>query len=1001
MNKKTKTYRGFSMVEMMLLLIIVSLMLASGVTVISKKHVKVPRLSSHGAYICYINNAGELRQEKYLGIGLENKIMDEGGPCVFEPPARAAYLHIQATGGGGGGGASGYKGGTLFTYESKTEVISPFGWTQDRLDLKGMDIDELEDLGGKVWAYADGTGEFGDGGAGGDAYYIKQDCANGACIVWRSWEYTGTKERTCDCKSHTEYSYVVQRDYEYYSSRSGYSEYTCENNRHQPYWHCNERCTDTDYDYGYSWSTSVPSGFDADDCVSHSSTTCYSESSCSDYASRSIGSFSCSKDSDDDGICDRGTYTYCSRYEKTTERDECCDCDYKVVLEDTCENETDIPVDAYCSQPNSVYQMLPVDVTITEAKETERDSHYRLETIGADLHDGDDVKERTMLRDTGEAKTVCNYGNATIYPGTGIFGSFMEGEVSGVSCDTSSLAAAFGEQIMFLGTTQTSVHSTKTVKASEVYDVTAGGTEEEFPMYMRTEDEGGLSVFGESCVNTYNGDCESNEFKAPSNGYKPPKGNTIRNEESLPTNCSIKNNVTYRDDLGCDDAEDDYDFIRFTSYNSFRRSYPNTVYRCDCVRHNTSDPGECVYDYGDVDNAPSTELGTKCSYIPDVVKGGAGGVGKFCALNDVPVTLGLNYKGESSIFAGIRGSDRLLTNADYKPLYTEKEWKNQEATASDKGVGGEHGTPSQGSASIRISGGEDGEYWCDLHKDKVPGRGEGARRYGMDRTSAPVAGSSAPVTGAPSNEAAIGSIDGQGYTENKGRKCGGNHVGYCLRPKNKPVIANGKYTYSYTWNTNYLQYGEGGEAGEYRVKIIRAIKDKPIEITLGRGGPAGSDPSDTDERSVCDGGDGGDTIVGDILTAEGGKGGKGCIPTVTEQLPYWFEGGHFYAKQPGTPGKLASVTNYKTNIINLVLPIDNSVLGAWIEASGAGGNGGGSINNCWASEWQRWFNGERLYKATGGYLDAAQLEEKGCRNGTYWGTEPAQSGTAGAVLIKW
>ena len=999
MNKKTKTYRGFSMVEMMLLLIIVSLMLASGVTVISKKHVKVPRLSSHGAYICYEKN-GVLHQEKYLGIGLDNKIMDEDtDQCVFEPPARASYLHIQATGGGGGGGASGYKGGTLFTYESKTEVISPFGWTQDRLDLKGMHIDELKKYGGNVWAYADGTGEFGDGGGGGDAYYIKQDCANGACIVWRSWEYTGTKERKCDCGEQVrKYSKVQKYKYEYYNSHSA-SWPNCEYYEDEENYYCNSyphyetyyynpggsnvRCvhheTEREYDYGHS----------VEECAAFDYRSCYGydeETGKCDY---------CWGYNEVEGDCDRWEKTYY----------ECSSCSYDTRHTSYCTDEWDIPTSASCSETG--LQNLTVDVTITEAKETERDSHYRLKTKDATLHDGDDVKERTMLRDTGEAKTVCNYGNSTIYPGTGIFGSFMEGEVSGVSCDTSSLAAAFGEQIYKIGEAQTSVHSTKTVKASEVYNETAGGTDEEFPMYMRTEDEGGLSVFGESCVNTYNGDCESNEFKAPSGGYKPPKGGNIVNKEPLYTACSYSPRYWNDDDsnMGCDRV---YNAInnRFTKYGS-QTSNTYWVYeRCDCVQNNSSDPGECVYDYGDVDNASSTELGTKCSYIPDVVKGGAGGVGKFCALNDVPVTLGLNYKGESSIFAGIRGSDRLLTNADYKPLYTEKEWKNQEATASDKGVGGEHGTPSQGSASIRISGGEGGEYWCELHKDKVPGRGEGARRYGMDRTSAPVAGSSAPVTGAPSNEAAIGSIDGQGYTENKGRKCGGNHVGYCLRAKDqyendRPVIENGKYTYSYTWNTNYLQYGEGGEAGEYRVKIIRAIKDKPIEITLGRGGAAGSDPSDTDERSVCDGGDGGDTIVGDILTAEGGKGGKGCIPTVTEQLPYWFEGGHFYAKQPGTPGKLASVTNYKTNIINLVLPIDNSVLGAWIEASGAGGNGGGSINNCWASEWQRWFNGAQLEQATGGKLDAAQLERDGCRNGTYWGTEPAQSGTAGAVLIKW
>ena len=963
MNKKTKTYRGFSMVEMMLLLIIVSLMLASGVTVISKKHVKVPRLSSHGAYICYINKAGNLHQEKYLGIGLDNKIMDEDtDQCVFEPPARASYLHIQATGGGGGGGASGYKGGTLFTYESKTEVISPFGWTQDRLDLKGMHIDELEDYGGNVWAYADGTGEFGDGGGGGDVYYIKQDCANGACLAYREWEYTGTQEK--ECVPHYDYQTVTykKKKYSYYCKESC-TGYYCD---HCDTYRKDYNCTGYNCDYCYDYREESCSGPVCDRCSNWNN---YDEDGNWDYH------HSCNWGYNETSYCiDGWEYTdYCSDgYNDST-------------CYNTCTETYDIPVDATCS---GRYADLTVDVENWFADNVGSRPPYRVEVPDSppSLEDGKDVEERTMLRDTGEAKTVCNYGS-DIYLGTNIFGSFMEGEVSGVSCDTPSLAAAFGEQIVRISTTPTSVHSTKTVKASDVYDVTAGGTEEKFPMYMLTEKEG-LSAFGESCKNTYDGDCgdsnSSNRHNYNSNFRNPVTGDNYNNKKNLQNNCSISDSYTYDNTSPCSGKN----IVSTVSTWTERKQYID-YYSCD-RRVPGSSGSECMYNYGDIPDSTQT---ITCAYVPAVVNGGEPGKGKFCALNDVPVTTGLNYKGESNIMAGIRGSDRLLTGAGYKSLYEKEDWMfNQE------GGYAENGTPSQGSASIRITGGEGGEYWCDLHKDKVPGRGEGARRLEATNVD-PTEGRDAPYYGG--NEAAIGSIDGQGYTENKGRKCGGNHVGYCLRPKDKPVIENGKYTYSYTWNTNYLQYGEGGEAGEYRVKIIRAIKDKPIEITLGRGGAAGSDPSDTDERSVCDGGDGGDTIVGDILTAEGGKGGKGCIPTVTEQLPYWYEGGVFDAKQPGTPGKLASVTNYKTNIINLVLPIDNSVLGAWIEASGAGGNGGGSINRCWASEWQRWFNGERLYKATGGYLDAAQLERDGCRNGTYWGTEPAQSGTAGAVLIKW
>ena len=72
---KTRIWSGFSLVEMMLLLVITSLMLASGVTVISKKHVKVPKIAMHGAYMCYYKD-GKLHQEQYVGSTLTKKIMD-------------------------------------------------------------------------------------------------------------------------------------------------------------------------------------------------------------------------------------------------------------------------------------------------------------------------------------------------------------------------------------------------------------------------------------------------------------------------------------------------------------------------------------------------------------------------------------------------------------------------------------------------------------------------------------------------------------------------------------------------------------------------------------------------------------------------------------------------------------------------------------------------------------------------------------------------------------
>lgn len=933
MNRKKRIYSGFSMVEMMLLLVIVSLMLASGVTVISKKHVKVPRLASHGAYLCYINKDGHLHQEKYLGIGLDNKIMDEDtAQCVFTPPARASYLHIQATGGGGGGGASGYKGGTLFRYLSKTEVISPFGWTEDMLKLKGISLNELQTYGGKVWAYADGTGEYGDGGDGGDVYYIKQECSSD-CIASRTWTHNLGQERKCTAHTDSKDVTFSVYDYEYEEEVRCYSS-TCDI--------CDEYKPCTGYDCA---SCTNPKEDDPNYCVS--------------------GGLS--------HDCKKG-WNYVTRT-------------------GTCEKASGIPVDASCS---GKYDYLKVDVENFFADNVGAKPPYRVAISDKEpsLHDNvDDVAERKVLRDTGSEELVCNYGNNQIYKEPGIFGSFIIGkEIPDIGCNNSDISAAFGEQLVSMGTNPTSIHSTKTGNVTEFYkDLDNTIKQEKFPMYMLTEEKG-LSAFGESCTNTSSGTCgdpnASNRHNNNPTFTNPITNEVFKDEKYLQNGCDITASSTTSYD-NC------YSYYDTTFSHSYVVTYNYTdYYTCDVKEGTTR--SECMYDYDDVATEDSDQE-IYCAYVPAVVSGGKGGKGKFCALNDVSVTTGLQYKGESSIIAGIRGSDKLITGADYQTLYKKNEWENQ-----PKGYA-ENGTPSQGFAEIRISG-SGGDKWCIIHDDKVPGNGQGARR--------PVAGNSDPVEGedapyAGGSGEAEGSIKGSGYSESAtSKKCGTNHVGYCLlAPASLSPRENGKYNYQYTWNTNYLQYGEGGDAGEYKVKIIRAFKDKDIEITLGRGGAAGSHPPDgSTDRELCNGKDGGDTIVGDILTAKGGKGGKGCIPTVTEQLPYFYEGGTFRAEHPGVNGKLASVTNYKSNILNLVLPVDNSVLGAWIAASGAGGNGGGSYNNCWASEWVRTFEGKPMTELYGPLNDAhlSDPSRKGCRIGTYWGHTPdPEAGTAGAVLIKW
>ena len=80
--------------------------------------------------------------------------------------------------------------------------------------------------------------------------------------------------------------------------------------------------------------------------------------------------------------------------------------------------------------------------------------------------------------------------------------------------------------------------------------------------------------------------------------------------------------------------------------------------------------------------------------------------------------------------------------------------------------------------------------------------------------------------------------------------------------------------------------------------------------------------------------------------------------------------------------------------MNLILPVDNSfVLQQWVEASGEGGNGGGSKNTCWASGWVRNFEGRD---------DPESEPIPPCRDGNEGTAEPAaEAGIDGLVLIRW
>ena len=135
------------MVELLMLLLISSLIIAALTPIVTRKHLKNPITAKHGTYMCYYktNNTPGANQgkvmlyEKQLSGAINPSTVKEGqvSQCVFNPPKKASYFQITAIGGGGGGSDAGYTGGAPRT-ETIEQTPSPFNLTVENLDALGM-----------------------------------------------------------------------------------------------------------------------------------------------------------------------------------------------------------------------------------------------------------------------------------------------------------------------------------------------------------------------------------------------------------------------------------------------------------------------------------------------------------------------------------------------------------------------------------------------------------------------------------------------------------------------------------------------------------------------------------------------------------------------------------------------------------------------------------------------------------------------------------------------
>jgi len=210
--------KAFSMVELMMLLLVSSLIIAATVPLVTKRHLRMPSSVSHGAYMCYYKD-GVLRETRYSGKTNMRKVFDRAamGNCVFDPPTKATYFQISAIGGGGGGGDAGYNGGNPTEKQDTHTSLLPLGVTEDQANKYGLRdknpaaADPYADAKaavGTIWAFAKSLGS----GAGGSVGYMVNDgdYDSDNCLSYETYcsksasDYSGAKKYHCRRKIETE-----------------------------------------------------------------------------------------------------------------------------------------------------------------------------------------------------------------------------------------------------------------------------------------------------------------------------------------------------------------------------------------------------------------------------------------------------------------------------------------------------------------------------------------------------------------------------------------------------------------------------------------------------------------------------------------------------------------------------------------------------------------------------------------------------------------------------
>ncbi len=215
MFKLRESKLGFSLIEMMLLLLILSLMTAASVPILSRKHKKAPVKAFHGRYACFWNG-NQLWQQQYSG---ENIIQNEAvAQCKFEAPKKANYFYIQIIGGGGGGGSAGYyrpeNNSSLKVYNysnnSAKYYVNSYSYSSSDLEDFNLTEEEFNDYVGTKYVYLSVGGTRG--------HYCNETLTNGnpdtdASVCYAYYQGTGRYhcvDENDDSKYYPEYDTQIK-----------------------------------------------------------------------------------------------------------------------------------------------------------------------------------------------------------------------------------------------------------------------------------------------------------------------------------------------------------------------------------------------------------------------------------------------------------------------------------------------------------------------------------------------------------------------------------------------------------------------------------------------------------------------------------------------------------------------------------------------------------------------------------------------------------------------